>query len=165
MYTQQYVFVIQVMLSASEIRFTVHHQESSNVYTAISICHTGYVDCLLARSGLLSITRSLVMYTQQYVFVTQVMLSASEIRFTVHHQGSSNVYAARGICHTGYVDCLLARSGLLSITRSLVMYTQQYVFVIQVMLSTSKIRFTVHHQESSNVHVAIGICHTGYAVC
>ena len=45
------------------------------------------------------------------------------------------------------------------------MYTQQYVFVIQVMLSTSKIRFTVHHQESSNVHVAIGICHTGYAVC
>jgi len=45
MYTQQYVFVIQVMLSASEIRFTVHHQESSNVYTAIRICHTGYAVC------------------------------------------------------------------------------------------------------------------------
>ena len=43
----------------------VHHQESSNVYAAIGICHTGYVDCLLARSGLLSITRSLVLYTQQ----------------------------------------------------------------------------------------------------
>jgi len=29
-------------------RFTVHHQESSTVYTAIGICHTGYADCLLA---------------------------------------------------------------------------------------------------------------------
>jgi hypothetical protein len=25
-------------------RFTVHHQESSTVYTAIGICHTGYDD-------------------------------------------------------------------------------------------------------------------------
>ena len=32
-------------------RFTVHHQESSTVYTAIGVCHTGYADCLLARSG------------------------------------------------------------------------------------------------------------------
>jgi len=32
-------------------RFTVHHQESSTVYTAVGICHTGYADCLLARSG------------------------------------------------------------------------------------------------------------------
>ena len=32
-------------------RFTVHHQESSTVYTAIGICHASYVDCLLARSG------------------------------------------------------------------------------------------------------------------
>ena len=31
--------------------FTVHHQKSSTVYTAIGICHTGYVDCLLAKSG------------------------------------------------------------------------------------------------------------------
>jgi len=31
-------------------RFTVHHQESSTVYTAIGICHTGYADCLLAVS-------------------------------------------------------------------------------------------------------------------
>ena len=29
-------------------RFTVHHQESSTVYTVTGICHTGYVDCLLA---------------------------------------------------------------------------------------------------------------------
>ena len=26
-------------------------------------------------------------------------------------------------------------------------------------------RFSVHHQESSTVHIAIGICHTGYADC
>ena len=32
-------------------RFTVHHQESSTVYTATGICHIGYADCLLARSG------------------------------------------------------------------------------------------------------------------
>ena len=32
-------------------RFTVHHQESSTVNTAIGICHTCYADCLLARSG------------------------------------------------------------------------------------------------------------------
>jgi hypothetical protein len=31
-------------------RFTVHHQEPSTVYRAKDICHTGYVDCLLAGS-------------------------------------------------------------------------------------------------------------------
>jgi hypothetical protein len=31
--------------------FSVHHQLSSAVYTEIGICHTGYADCLLARSG------------------------------------------------------------------------------------------------------------------
>jgi len=30
--------------------FSVRHQESSIVYTAIGICHTGYADCLLASS-------------------------------------------------------------------------------------------------------------------
>ena len=30
--------------------FSVHHQESSTVYTALGICHTGYADCLLAGS-------------------------------------------------------------------------------------------------------------------
>ena len=29
---------------------SVHHQESSTVYIAIGICHTGYADCLLASS-------------------------------------------------------------------------------------------------------------------
>ena len=32
-------------------RFSVYHQESSTVYTAIGVCHTGYADCLLAGSG------------------------------------------------------------------------------------------------------------------
>jgi len=30
---------------------SAHHQESSIVHTAIGICHTSYVDCLLAGSG------------------------------------------------------------------------------------------------------------------
>jgi len=42
-------------LHASD-RFTVHHQESSTVYTATGICH---VDCLLATSGWSSILISL----------------------------------------------------------------------------------------------------------
>ena len=31
-------------------RFTVHHRESSTVYTATGICHTGFADDLLAES-------------------------------------------------------------------------------------------------------------------
>jgi hypothetical protein len=31
-------------------RFSVQYQDSSTVYTAIGICHTGYADCLLASS-------------------------------------------------------------------------------------------------------------------
>jgi len=31
-------------------------------------------------------------------------------RFSVHHQESSTAYTARGICHVGYADCLLASS-------------------------------------------------------
>jgi hypothetical protein len=33
-------------------RFTIHQQESGTVYTAMGICRTGYVDCLLTRSGI-----------------------------------------------------------------------------------------------------------------
>jgi len=33
------------------VRFSVHHQESSTVYTAIGIYHTGFADCLIAWSG------------------------------------------------------------------------------------------------------------------
>jgi len=31
-------------------RFTVHHQESSTVYTTIGSCHTAYADCMLEDS-------------------------------------------------------------------------------------------------------------------
>ena len=30
--------------------FSVHHQESTTVHTAIGLCHTGYADCFLASS-------------------------------------------------------------------------------------------------------------------
>ena len=40
-------------------------------------------------------------------------------RFVVHHEESSAVYIAIGICHTNYADCLLARSGSSSILISL----------------------------------------------
>jgi len=32
-------------------RFSVHHQESSTVYTALGTCHTSFADYLLAESG------------------------------------------------------------------------------------------------------------------
>jgi len=35
--------------------FSVHHQESSTVHTAIGIRHTGYADCLLAWNILISL--------------------------------------------------------------------------------------------------------------
>ena len=41
---------LNVTLHVSD-RFSVHHQESSTVYTKIDICHTGYAECLLAGSG------------------------------------------------------------------------------------------------------------------
>jgi len=37
------------VLSVSD-RFSIHHHESSTVYTSIGICHTGYADCLPAGS-------------------------------------------------------------------------------------------------------------------
>jgi hypothetical protein len=32
-------------------KLTVHHQESSIVYTETGICYTGYADCLHAKSS------------------------------------------------------------------------------------------------------------------
>ena len=54
--------------------FSVHHQESSTVHTAIGICHTGYADCLHVSDS-----------------------------FSDHHQESSTVHTAMGIGHTGYM--------------------------------------------------------------
>jgi hypothetical protein len=53
----------------------------NTVFTATGICHTSYVDCLLADS---------------YVDCLRSLNSA--------------VFTAIGICHTSYVDCLLADS-------------------------------------------------------
>ena len=47
-------------------RFTVHHQESSTVYTAIGIYHTNYADCLLARSGWNALTYMTNTYCCEY---------------------------------------------------------------------------------------------------
>jgi len=78
-------------------RFTVHHQDFSTVYTAIGICHAGYADCLLARSGWNSVHVS--------------------DRFTAHPQESSIANTAIGICHIGYADRRLARSGWKSMSK------------------------------------------------
>ena len=62
--------------------FTVHHQESSTLYTAIGICHTGYVDCLLARSGsiLISLAVNITCTTNTYccVYNTRLLLMDSK---------------------------------------------------------------------------------------
>jgi len=40
------------------VRFSLHHRESSTVYTAKGICHTGNAYCLLAGSILISLASS-----------------------------------------------------------------------------------------------------------
>ena len=112
------------------------------------------------RTGFLSIIRSLVLYTQQLVYVIQVMQTAliSQIyfwnrtlrvsdRFSVHHQESSTVYTAIGKCHKVMQTALIS---------------QIYFWNRTVRVSD---RFSVHHQESSTVYTAPGLCHTGYADC
>jgi hypothetical protein len=71
----------------------VHHQESKTVHTASDICHTVSADCLLAgtsfsnsynfvvafymfRTVFPSIIRSLRLYIQHQVYVTQFLLTA-----------------------------------------------------------------------------------------
>jgi hypothetical protein len=67
-------------------RFSVH-QESSTVYTAIGICHTGYVDCLLARSGwnsssipipLARVSKTCMTNTYCCVYSTRLLMMDSE---------------------------------------------------------------------------------------
>jgi len=41
------------------------------------------IELYMFQTGLLSIIRNLELYTQQYVFVIQVMLSASEMRISL----------------------------------------------------------------------------------
>jgi len=89
-------------------RFSVHHQESSIVYTAIGISHTGYADCLLAGSG----WNHIVTYSSN---------KTNEM-----HEFLKFIFG---------IGLYMFRTVSLSITRSLVLYTQQYVYVKQVMLT------------------------------
>jgi len=52
--------------------FSAHHQESSTVHTAIGICHTGYVECLLASSqhNLYDIYEGWNFNSGNYIFTT-----------------------------------------------------------------------------------------------
>jgi hypothetical protein len=52
---------------------SVHHQESSNVHTAIGLCHTDYADCLLAGSGFSYLDASLEMINNLHLAVTVSM--------------------------------------------------------------------------------------------
>jgi len=72
-------------------RLTVHHQKSSTVDTAIGIYHTGYTDCLLARSGcsiLILLTDSITCTTNIYccVYSTRLLMMDRE---TVRNMKSS----------------------------------------------------------------------------
>jgi len=54
MFQAGFLSTIQVLLTAcwrDQDGTSVHHQESSTVYTAKGVCHTGFADCLLAGSG------------------------------------------------------------------------------------------------------------------
>jgi hypothetical protein len=48
-YFSNLILIWYINLHVSD-RFTVHHQESSTVYTATGICHTGFAVCVLAES-------------------------------------------------------------------------------------------------------------------
>jgi len=67
------------------------------------------------------------------------------------------LYTAIGIGHAGYVDCLLASSQLNQFLRFF-----KFIFGIRLRILDS---MSVHRQESSTVHTAIGIGHAGYADC
>jgi hypothetical protein len=54
-------------------------------------------------------------------------------RSTVHHQESSTVHTAIGICHTGYADCLLC-SVLISLADSTTCMTYTYCCVYSIRL-------------------------------
>jgi len=44
-------FIFGIELCMFRTGFSVHHQESSTVYTATAVCCTGFADCLLVGSG------------------------------------------------------------------------------------------------------------------
>ena len=54
-------------------RFFVHHHESNTVHTAISICHTGFAECLLASSQ-----KTCMTYTYSCVYSARLMMMDKE---------------------------------------------------------------------------------------
>ena len=54
-------------------------------------------------------------FSNLYIWNRTLQVSDS---FSVHHQKSSTVHTVKGVCHTGYADCLLARSGCSTLSRS-----------------------------------------------
>jgi len=56
------------------------------------------------------IVRSRTKATEFFFYSWNETLHVSD-SFSIHHQESSTVHTARGICHSGYADCLRAGSG------------------------------------------------------
>jgi len=53
-------------------------------------------------------TSVIALISQIYFWSRSLHVSDS---ISAHHQESSTVHTAKGMCHTGYADCLLAGSG------------------------------------------------------
>ena len=90
-------------------------------------------------------------------------------RFIVHHQESSTVYTAIGICHTGYADRLPARSGwnyFCTMLLSLRIKQPTRCINIQNLLCHKTLHvsgiFCAHHQELSTVRTEVGTFNAGY---
>jgi len=97
----------------------------NTVFTASGVCHTSYVDCLLARlrcSGQTYRPSSgvLILYSQQLVFSYYLCwLFASEVEMFWTDllsiiRSLNTVFTAIDICHTIYVYSLLVRSSSIS---------------------------------------------------
>ena len=67
-------------------KFSVHHQESSTVYTAMDIYRTGYVDCLLAGARKQAVSITCMTYTFCCVYNSRTLMMD---RGTVRNMQSS----------------------------------------------------------------------------
>jgi len=61
--------------------FSAHHQESSTVYTAIGICHTGFADCLLAQPSQTRSSSNPFFLHVQSIPIFSILISAIVSRF------------------------------------------------------------------------------------
>jgi len=78
------------------------------VYQLYLFPSSNYSDITLKLSHFLRIKPTRCTNSQIYFWNRTLHVSD---RFSVHHQGSSTVHTAIGICHTGFADYLLAGSG------------------------------------------------------